>query len=409
MRWILLALALSRPAMAQTVHTAFIGRGVTDPSPHQIVRTSGDVLYAVAPSCNNGFPNCGPGRLRVYAATTPGLPRHFTELDAAHAPHGNIGSSAVAVDGSDVLHIVWIDRDGPGHVTYGTFDTHQNAWTSRQVLRVTHWTDFTQGQEGAVIALDAAGNPHVLFSAKPTAPSDPVRLYYATASGGTWSTPVLIDAQAVPVPPRLTEHPAIAFGPDGTLLAAWLQGSCTVIRDGTCYTPDATIYTRLRSPGGTWQNTVALPDQSFTTIDNGPSVMVTADGVRHITFLSATVNHEDEIRYWYDAGAGWQGDQQPADQVTHDPVLGPDGQGGLYIYGHGAPPPPDYAGRGMNKYVFHKPAGATAWGPWTLLVAGPIDDASSTRWSQFFYQFPSENDVTYWFYTTPYEISVATH
>ncbi len=401
------SLIAAAPAAASGVHTHKVGRGATDPSPHQLVRTSKDVLYIVAPDCNGGFPNCGENRVRVYGAAAPGLPLHFNDLDAIHAPHGQIGSTAVAVDGSDVLHILWIDKNGPGHVGYGTFDTATGLWTSQVILRHTFWNDFTQGQEGVALALDEAGVPHAVFSARP-GPADPVRLYYANRLGGSWSTPVLIDDQAVPVAPRLTEHPATAFTAAGELLVAWLQGSCTVIRDSTCYTPDATIYTRLRAADGTWQQTVSLPDTSFTSIDNGPSLLITPDGTKHITFTNAAAGHEDEIRYWYDSGAGWQGDQQPADQVTHDPVLGPDGAGGIYIYGHGAPPPPDYAGRGMNKYYFHKPAGATAWGPWTLLVAGPIDDASSTRWSQFFDLFPNERDVTYWFYTTPYVLSVAT-
>jgi hypothetical protein len=116
------------------------------------------------------------------------------------------------------------------------------------------------------------------------------------------------------------------------------------------------------------------------------------------------------VQYFYDKvdGKGWRGDQQPPYQITHDPVLGPDGAGGLYIYGHSTPQiggsrTNDMGvlidGDGNGKHRFHKPAGATRWSAFDLVRDGLIDDATTARWSQFFHYHPEEVDFTWWNHT----------
>jgi hypothetical protein len=121
----------------------------------------------------------------------------------------------------------------------------------------------------------------------------------------------------------------------------------------------------------------------MTAIDNGPSLLVTADGIRHLTFL----NTNNQIRYWYDAGSGWRGDSQPPTQQTHNPSLGPDGAGGVYLYGHGTPHG-GLEGHGDHLYRFHRPAGGS-WSAWTLYVTGAFDSSVSTR-------CPERVDILFW-------------
>src|SRR5262249_2969321 len=102
-------------------------------------------------------------------------------------------------------------------------------------------------------------------------------------------------------------------------------------------------------------------------------------------------------RYWYNAGQGWKGDQQPARQVTHNPVLGPDGQGGLYLYGHGTPPDNFRGADAKNLYRFAKPAGKQ-WGSWKLYASGAFDCSVSSRWAQFFHVRPHIVDIAYYSY-----------
>src|SRR5690348_4604989 len=73
-------------------HNIPVGPGFTDVSPHQLVRTSANVLYAVAPTCDS-YPTCPSNTLRVYRADQPGTPISFTEQDAPHRP-GGVGSAA---------------------------------------------------------------------------------------------------------------------------------------------------------------------------------------------------------------------------------------------------------------------------------------------------------------------------
>ena len=197
-------------------------------------------------------------------------------------------------------------------------------------------------------------------------------------------------------PNRGAWHPALAFAPDGALLLAWLEGSFN-------YAPDGVVRVRERAAAGAWAPSVALPEAAMTGIDNGPSLLVTADGVRHLAFADT----QNVARHWYDAGGGWRGDRQPARQVTHNPALGPDGTGGLYLYGHGTPQP-GIDGHGDNLYRFHLPAGAAAWGPWTLYAAGPYDCSASPRWAQFFHAFPERVDVLFWADPYPNQLLLGT-
>lgn len=374
--------AVVAAASPSASHTVLVGPGFSDVSPHQLVRTSANVLYALTPTCDS-YPDCPDNSLRVYRADQPGTPASFAEQDATHRPAA-AGSVAVALDASDTIHALWNDR--AGNVDYATFSTATNTWGSAATLAATNWIDFGQGDEGIALALDSSGTPHAVWSAKTA--DGILHLFYANRASN-WVSQQIDD---VPLTGnRRAMHPALAFRPDGTLLLAWLEGTFN-------YVPDGAIHTRARSAASTWgtTQTIADSDGAMTTIDNGPSLLVTPDGTAHLAFIAATP--PDLVRYWYDSGTGWLGDRQPPAQVTHDPSLGPDGTGGIFIYGHGAPAP-TYQDHGDNLYSFHKPSGGT-WGPWTLYATGSFDSSVSTRWAQFFHPFPATLDIAYW--TDPY-------
>jgi hypothetical protein len=374
-----LSTATPTPGPGSSNHQIQVGPGFSDVSPHQVVRTSTNVLYAVVPTCDS-YPSCPSNSLRVYRADQPGTPSSFTEQDAAHRPVGGIGSTASAIDGVGQIHVAWIDRAGSGHANYATFSTLTNQWAPVTLLQATGWTSFGQGEEGVALALDVTGVAHVAWNG--VGADGLLHVYYANRTGGTWSSPLQVDD--VPLASgRQARHPTIAFSPIGGLVVAWLDGSFN-------YTPDGTIHVRVRGTLGTWSASVAIPDAAMTSIDNGPALLITADGVEHLVFDDTG----DQIRYWYNAGAGWRGDLQPPAQITHDPAIGPDGVGGVFIYGHGTPVN-GIAGHGNNLYSFHKPV-AGAWGPWTLYTTGSLDSSVSTRWSQFFHFFPLTVDILFW-------------
>jgi len=381
-------------------NTAPVGAGYTDVSPHQIVRDSNNYLYVVAPN-GTKFKGNTAAQLLVWKGNQNGAPTSYTVQDQIHSPGfpktgisitPGITTSASAIDGSDVIHSVWIDGQGntlgtPGSFYYAQLNTVTGKWGAATKIANTNWTGYVPGDEGVALELDSLGNPHVFWTVKI---GTQLRVYYANRIGGTWSTPFLAD-DATTVN---AWHPTMAFAPNGDLLLAYIDGVGN-------YSHDGTVRTRVRHSTGIWDASLSIPvSQVYTGIDNGPSLLITPDGIQHITFCG----NLNDIEYWYNSGAGWTGDQQPHNngqpQITHDPALGPDGAGGLYIYGHGTPA--GVRGNGANKYRFQKVAGETSWGPWTLVVTNSmIDDSTSTRWSQFHFNYPTTVDFTYWTHVVP--------
>ena len=372
-----------------------IGFGFSDSSPHQVVRSSANRLYVSVPSCED-YPNCSGNVLAMYAARQPGIAHQFDELDAAHRPRArgqrdSIGSSALAIDGSGRIDVAYITRNEGAYFT--TFDVPSGRWGRAERLGRTDSGLTTQGREGIALAVDAAGNPHVAWT---FLASQTKHIAYAWRSSGGWSHSSQIDDSRLG-PGQGALHPTLAFAPNGTLLASWLVGN-----ERAAYNfPDGRIAVRTRNPGGSWSPSVEIPERiappnpgyAATTIDQGPSLLVTADGVAHLTFIDV----EDAIRYWYSPDYRiWHGARQPNRQLTHDPVLGPDGNGGIFIYGHGTPAG-DKNGHGNSLYRMQLAAGATAWSPFNRIVSDPnVDCSVSTRWSQFFHFFPKQIDYTYW-------------
>ena len=322
----------------------------------------------------------------MYGAANSGTPSAFTALDAAHEPQAStssdsVGTSAIAIDGSDLIWVAWIERANGGTVQAATFSTATGTWSAPSFVQTTNDTTFTQGHEGVTIALDANGAPHVAYSAADA--SGKLHVMYANRTSGAWSTPVQIDDESI-ASGMNAMHPAIAFAADGSLLFAWLDG-------GGEYTA-GTIHTRVRSAVGTFAKSTAIAGSALASIDDGPSLLVTPDGTRHLTFVDPNVY----VKYWYSSdGATWNGDRQPPAQQTHDPSLGPDGSSGVYIYGHGTPQGAT-DGVGVNLYRFHLAAGETGWSPFALYASGTYDCSVSTRWSQFFMHFPGEVDSLFW-------------
>ena len=383
-----------------------VGPGYTDVSPHQLVRTSGNVLYVITPT-GTSFRLNTTATLVVSKGNVAGVPSAYIAQDVAHSPgtaktgittRAGISSSASAIDGGDVIHSVWIDNQGsssPGNVYYAQFSTKTGKWGAATLLDgSTGWTGYTVGDQGVNIALDSNGAPHACWTAKV---GSKLRIKYSNRVGATWSKPVLADETAVTL--NNAWHPTMAFAPNGDLLVAYVDGVGG-------YSHDGAIHTRLRHANGTWAASLTIPIGSvYTGIDNGPSLLITPDGREHIAFTGPV----SDIQYWYNAGAGWISDPpltKGMPQLSHNPSLGPDGTAnGIYLYGHGTPVP--FRGIGPNLYRYHKPVGGV-WGPWTLIVPDPhtptanhVDCAVTTRWSQFFFNFPTAVDFACYTELTP--------
>ncbi len=373
-----------------------VGPGFTDVSPRQLARSLAGTLYIVIPTCDR-FPDCPGARLRAYRGTEAPGAKGYLLLDPQHAPGDGAGSTAIAQDADGRIRVLWNTRDGRARTA--TIDTATDRWSDVTDLEPTDWTDFGQGDQGVALAVDAAGRSHAVWNRRI---EGHLRIRYAMLDrampdgAAAWSAPVTIDDVA-PGDRRNAWHPTLAFAPDGSLWLSWLEGSTNYVGDGI-------IRVRMRAPDGGWAPSEAIPDAAMTAIDNGPSMLVTGDGVAHLSF----VDTGNIVKYWYHDAAGWHGDRQPPSTRTHNPALGPDGEGGVRLYAHGTVPEGDLAGHGDDLFVMRLAAGRDAWGRWTRIAKGSLDCSVAVRWAQFHEPWPGLLDWAFWNDAYPNDLWVGT-
>lgn len=368
-----------------------VGPGYTDVSPKALVRTSTDRLFVGVSTCD-AYPCVSMAQtIRIYRADGPGIPTSFTRQDSSGEPSG-VAQWAVAIDGNDVIHVLFNTRSSDAApvtaLKYATFDTATNRWDAPETIDST--ISFTQdsggqGVQSVALALDSAGKPHVVYLAGANR-----RVMYRNKIGSSWSGAIQVDSDITYTGNLKAWHPNLAFDTVGRIIVAWERGSFNGANDGT-------IFIKTRDANGVWGNSINLSgtNAARTIIDQSTSLLVTADNRYHIAWITAP---DDYIRYQFsdDNGVTWQA-HHPADgfQVTHNPSLGPDGKGGIRLYGHGVPTPhPD--GHGDNLYYFESTGGSAAWSAFTLYVTGAFDSSVNTRWSQFFHRSPATVDIAYW-------------
>ena len=382
------------PGAPRANYNLLVGPGYTDVSPKALVRTSGNRLYIGVSTCEQ-YPCTDVGQtLRMYRAANTGVPTGFTFVDQTKAPTG-VSQWALAIDGSDTLHVVWNDRPANGatllNLRYATFATTTDTWSSTVEILETPLGPALdsggQGMQSVALALDARGTPYVLYL-KGNGPNR--RVFLRSREVGGWSAATPIDAGVSYGNNQQAWHPNLAFDTAGRLLVVWLRGSFNGDNDGT-------LFSRVRATDGTWGDplNVSGTNAARVTIDQSTSLLVTPDNRYHLTWITAQT---DYIRYQYsdDNGQTWGSNNPGAGlQATHNPSLGY-AAGKLRIYAHGAPvPTPD--GHGENLYCFEGLGGPVAWGSWTQFVTGTNYDSSvNVRWAQFFFAFPNTIDLAYW-------------
>jgi hypothetical protein len=363
--------------------------GFSDAGTHQTLRTSGDRAYIFAPEIYKNH-------IRALRATSTGTPDGFAEADQAHRPTAtsNVWSLDAAIDGADIVHVLYIAQAGP--VIYQTFDTKTDLWGQAATIADSPWPNrnsgLRQGAEGVALALDADDVVHVVYG---KTEGSRRRLYYNNNQGGAFSHEALVDDQ----PNNDNSHATLAFGADGALYVAWLSDT------STAQNPAGTIRVRVRR-NGTWASASSLVDGTVFrnneySIDQGPSLVLTSDGNVHVIYIgpyepvAGAPSGYDYGRLHHkvsaDGGASWDADDPPA-LFTHSPSLATDPQGNLYVFGHR-----EYwkANHCANMLVNVKPAGG-AWGQWRTLASGCYDSSPSVKWSQQHWNAPSTLELVYW-------------
>jgi hypothetical protein len=380
-----------------------VGAGYTDVSPKQVVRTSeagGGRLYVFAANCEAYPCDQTSQTLRAYRANVVGLPVSFTRPDAAHEP-GGIAGWAVAIDGSDVVHVVWSERTSNGATTasikYRKYFTATDLWdTTTETIAATGTDGIGQGVQDVAVALDVNGIPHVVYlKGMGTAR----RMYYNHRIGGTWASETSVDNTVTYTGNQRAWHPNLVFDTNNGRVFTWERGSFNGDTDGT-------IFVRTRSDAGSWGSAVDLSTGNGgarVIIDQSTSMVVSSDNRYHLVFITTN----DYWRYCYsdNLGVNWTfNNPGGGSYVSHNPSLGYNGST-LRIFGHGVPvaPPDGYAG---NVYAFSGNGGAGAWSSATLLATGQYDASVNTRWAQYFHSYPATTDIAYWDYNYPNNLFV---
>jgi hypothetical protein len=370
------------PAGIARLPTGYLG--FSDASTHQVLRTSDDRVYIFAAEIYKPY-------IRALRASDAGTPTGFAEVDQAHraTAASAIWSVDTAIDANDTVHVLYIAEGGP--VVYQTFDARTDRWGQVVTVATSAWPNrnsgMRQGSEGIALAIDANGVAYAVYS---KTQGNLRRLYYNTNAGGSWNHEHLVDDQ----PNADNSHPALAFGADGTLYAAWL------VDDGA---KGAIRARALRA--GTWGTASLVDGNVFRdnqySIDQGPSLLVTADGKIHVAYIGpyepvagspsgfdyGRLHH----KYSGDGGSNWVGDDPPA-RYTHAPALAADPQGNLYVFGHR-----EYwkAEHCADILVTAQPAGS-AWGTWKVFDSGCYDSSVSVKWSQYNWHHSVALDIIYW-------------
>jgi hypothetical protein len=351
-----------------------IGQGFVDVIPHQIVRTADDRVFVFA-----GLAQYSKV-IQAYWTSSAGLPASGASFDAAAqiTESSNVFSVTAAYDGATIIHV--LDNNAAGELHDHVFDVASDAFTSDALLA----TDMPSvagaylGTSGVSAMTDARGMLHVAFWSANDHVSYARFTYDPTA--GTLipaEPPTVLDSSGA------ANHPSLAVSPvDGSVTVAWVSQAARPAR----------ILARTRSDASGWGSEEAVSTAAVWTspnaginIDQGPSLLVDAAGVRFLAYIEDYTGSADYGQVHVASGpvgSAWV-DQSLTGTFTHDPALGLDAAGTLYLLGHGDP---RVAGCVANTSLCLKSRGAdSTWGASQVLAVptgnANFDASVSVKWA----------------------------
>jgi hypothetical protein len=148
---------------------------------------------------------------------------------------------------------------------------------------------------------------------------------------------------------------------------------------------------RTRSSGGAWGSIEAASTAAVWTspnaginIDQGPSMVITADGVKHVIYIENYDGTGDygRLHYVRNSGSGWTDLAVPG-FWTHAPGIMTNSAGDIYVIGHGHPN--NSACLSMLELCLVKRNTNGTWGTPFLYATPPgsdsFDVSISIKWS----------------------------
>jgi hypothetical protein len=358
---------------------------------HQIVRTSGNILYTIAPNCDSypDFTATGLTQtIRVHKANQTGIPSSYTRKDSLNEPAAVVGSAA-AIDGSDNIHIAWSARSSLSntrYLRYAVFDTSTDTWGAvTTILSNLDYDDIGQGDENVAIAIDSNGKAHVVFlTTVGTGTLTNRRVYYTNNTTGSWAAATQVDSDITYTGNQKAWHPGIAFDANGRVVATFLRGTFNGTADGT-------IYIRTQETNGTWNSSVSVASSVETGIDESVTLLIDSNNRYHFGYSGGKNGSGwQAVLYSYsdNGGTSWTANN-PSSLLTHNVTIGPNGSGGVRLWFHGTTSP-------VDVHYVDGPGGSGSWSADTIFIAGTYDSSVGTRWAQYHFTNPNYVDVAYW-------------
>jgi hypothetical protein len=298
-----------------------VGPGAVESSIRQVVRTLDGRVYIAAPdddgAIRNGFAT--PTILRMYRATTVGIPTRFAPVDAEHSPRVEPGATMsggdARLDRAGVIHLVYYRTDQRATI-YQTFSTVSDTWGPATV--VSRFGEL-RGNPGygarasalTAIALARDGTPFVVVGG-----AAGVRGFRKV--GDSWVQDGTLSSES-------SLHPAMTFDRQNRLHVAWLQG-------------EHEIRYALRDAAGRWSQAELVAAGDPDVLSNGggdqsPSITVDATDQPMVLYLSGHVGDPDErVRMRVKTAAGWVSDDPNV--FAHAPGSYARGDGRWALLGH---------------------------------------------------------------------------
>jgi hypothetical protein len=356
-----------------------VGPGGPDVIPHQIVRTANDRVYFFVVKGQYS------PVLYAYWTSSPGLPNSGADFSgtASITDSANIISVDAAYDGANIIHILTNTTDR--QIKDRAFDLTTNSFRPAKVLDTNGGTATdTSGTSGLSGMFDASGRLQLVYWTN--ANHILHRAYTYDSSSDTLtlvSGPTQLDASGS------ATHPVLAVSPlDGSITAAWVSQA----------TSPAQILAKVQTAGswGASQVVSSAPVWTDTgggiSVDQGPSLIITPDGVRHLAYIEDwRINSPYDygrVHAVTNSGSGWI--DQYIGSYAHDPAFATDNAGGLFIIGHGYPlnssctTADDMCVRTQNA--------DGSWGAPVVLIAHQgnqsFDSSPSVKWSVVGYNRP---------------------
>lgn len=332
-----------------------VGIGYSDVITRQLVRTNTDKVYMFS------LYSTTSNTILVYWTDTPGVPLSGTDF-TGHIQF-NLEGQPISVDpvydGGTYVHVL-INMVNPGYDpanrqnATGTlfdypFDLSTNSFKPRIVISTdnpvrTSLPIGTAGVSGMFardgtlnLAYWSAGD-HITYVSYSY---DPILNFLMP-----FENPTQLDTTSS----GYSNHPALVISPlDGTVTVAW------VWQNSLSNATDSKIYARMKI-AGIWNQSVAQVNSSafkpwvdmndnYTdlglNVDQGPSMVVSSDGIVHLSYNESAYANQDYGRVHYvkyTPQSSWIDttliDGNSNYYFTHDPSITIDAGDQIYLFGH---------------------------------------------------------------------------